>query len=377
MTTLFVADYGAVGDGEIDNSEALRRLRDDVRSGPDVQYAVHFEPGRHYVYEDNSWWMFGPRRVRLEFNGSAVECISPSLWTRSNGVVAAKSPLEYWPDDSTFSNQIAEVPSGIRFGSVDLGARVLELAEDPWPELAPGQPVLLGGLIQQTKEVDGVLMSAGWPPNFRVFEFNWVETVEGRLLGLALPTRHAYDNAWQDLDHGTVVPGLTNRYGKPRVWQCDPPGYSIIRHLHMRGARLLPNRERLARGDALAGFQPPSALHLVIEECHTADELAFAPTQSGLVEIRRCNIMRMEIDKILEQMVVDGCTFRKNVSSGGAGVRDLEFLRTLIAGSFWGKPLERLVFSPGCRVQEDLRIEKHLWLPVDFLVQAEYRGGNP
>ena len=65
--------------------------------------------------------------MRLELNGSALECTSPSAWTRSSGIVATKSPLENWPDDAAFSQQSAVVPPGIRFGSVDLGARALEL----------------------------------------------------------------------------------------------------------------------------------------------------------------------------------------------------------------------------------------------------------
>jgi len=121
MTTLHARDFGVIGDGQTDDSAGLKAIRDYIRIGDDQEWDVNFEHG-HYVFEDNTWWLFGNRCVALHFNNSKVECTSTHALPRSYGMIATQSPLDFW-GDGPFLQDEAVLPAGTMMYSALRGER--------------------------------------------------------------------------------------------------------------------------------------------------------------------------------------------------------------------------------------------------------------
>ena len=67
-----VADFGAVGDGETDNADALMAMRQYMADRWDQHFEVHFPHG-HYAYSKNLW-LSGVGSVTINGHGSRFEC---------------------------------------------------------------------------------------------------------------------------------------------------------------------------------------------------------------------------------------------------------------------------------------------------------------
>ena len=308
------SDFGLVGDSVTDNTMGLRRLRDHIRGLEDRPVVVDFEPG-HYLYTDNTWWKFGERSVTLRFNGARVENVSEHAWARSWGLLpASNNPHGFSPDDVPFSATETTVPAGTRFHSADASAQQIQLFT-PLP-LIPGEAVLLTGYIQQVREVDGVREGWGWPPNYRVYEYKTVESVDGNVVRFTERLRHAYDENWPDWEQ-TPLAGHTHLYGAARLFLTQGTGWRQLRSLRIQGAVFVANRNKTHTPLGFTGRK------FELIGCRTEGEVHTYMNHVEDFEARDCDFGRVEVDKINRRVRFDRCLHRGPLFSMGAGAEQL------------------------------------------------------
>lgn len=349
MTRLRVQDYSVIGDGETDSSAGLKAIRDHIRAGPDQEWHVDFEHG-HYGFVDNTWWLFGDRSVALHFNNSKIECISTHASARSYGMIARQSPFEFW-GDGPFVEQEAVLPTGTLMYSAAMGDREIDLytaLPDGPPQ--PGEVLLVGGLVQQIRETDDVLVGEGWPANLRFFGYHTVESVPAPdHIRLVEPLRYDYDQRWPDFPHRPLDPAIHGErlFGAPRVWKASLSGYAMTRSLRIESAHFLGNRNQ---PEIRTPCPFHGILHAVIEDCIFGPELAPSNAFNKRIEFRNCRFLARheddgtllaasyEIEKLIEHMSFDDrCEFMGNISSHGGGVLELD-QRGKIYGRWEGVP---------------------------------------
>jgi hypothetical protein len=325
------SDFGLVGDGVSDNAPGLRRLRDHIRGLGDRPIVVDFEPG-HYCYTDNTWWKLGERSVTLRLNGARVENVSQHAWTRSFGLLpTSNNPHEFSPDDVPFSATEATVPAGTRFHSADASAQEIDLFTSL--PLAPGEVVLLTGLIQQIREVDGVKQGWGWPPNCRFYEYKTVESVDGLNVRFTERLRHAYDESWPDWEQ-TPLTRHTNLYGAARLFLTHGTSWRQLRSLRVCGAVFVANRNKTPTALGFTGRK------IELIGCRTEGEVHTSMSHVEDFAARDCDFGRVELDKINRRVSFDRCLIRGTLSSMGAGVEQLILRDCDIMGDANGRGLD-------------------------------------
>jgi hypothetical protein len=349
--TLQAKDFGVVGDGATDDTPGLIALRDTIRSGADRVWRVEFEPG-HYCYSDNRWAMFGDRSVVLELNHSTVECFADALLPLGTGPLAWD--IEY-PTRKTSTN--GERPLGHLIETVGVGSREVRFKAAVASQLVPGDAVLVAGDIQQTREEsDGSVWNWGWPPNFRFFEYKTVAEVVDEFTARFLdPFRFGYDDGWEDFPANSPIGVM--RYGAPRLWRCRlDDGRHVNRALTIRNANFIGGRDRQAgTKTALAA----KGLHVTLENCSTSDDNAFWPTIAKRVDLIDCRLSRMEMDKIVESVRMDGGEIYGGMSSGGAGVLDARFKDVKFYGFVQVTPRRSWIFDQ-CHAYDGVMMSKGL-----------------
>lgn len=348
MTTLAAEDYGIIGDGQTDNTAGLIAIRDQVRVGTDRVWTVDFDPG-HYCYADNRWAMFGDRSVVLEFNNSTVECFADALLPLGAGPISWH--VEY-PVAKTTANVI--LPLGHLIETTKVGSKEVRLQAAVANQLRSGDAVLVAGDIQQTNQ-DGTA-GWGWPPNFRFFEYKTVaEVVDESTVRFIDPFRFSYFDGWKDLPH--TLNGQTRPYGAPRLWRCRlDDGRQVNRSLTIRNANFIGGRSRPAGTLTALGL---NGLHVTLENCSTSEANECWPTVAKRVDFINCRLSRMEMDKIVEHVSLNGCEVYGNLTSGGAGVLDARIKDTSIYGFVRATPRRSWVFDE-CRAYDGVMMSKGL-----------------
>jgi hypothetical protein len=143
------------------------------------------------------------------------------------------------------------------------------------------------------------------------------------------PFRFSYDAAWPDYLHSDTF------YGAPRLFRCRlDDGRRINRSLTIRNARFIKGRDQAAARSALG----LNGLHIRLESCTIADDVNCWPTVAKRVELVGCRVGSMELDKIVESVLLDGCEVYLGLSSGGAGVLDVRIKDTSLHGFVRGTP---------------------------------------
>lgn len=317
------SDFGLVGDGVSDNTTGLRRLRDHIRGLEDRPVVVEFEPG-HYLYTDNTWWKFGERSVTLRFNGARVENVSQHAWTRSFGLLpTSNNPHEFSPDDAPFEASKATVPAGTRFHSVDASAQEIDLFAPL--RLVPGEVVLLTGLVQQIREVDGAKEGWGWPPNCRFYEYKTVESVDGTVVRFTERLRNGYDENWPDWEQMPLT-GHTNRYGAARLFLTHGTGWRQLRSLRICDALFVANRNKTPTALSFTGRK------FELIGCRIEGDVHTSMSHVEDFEARDCEFGKVEVDKINRRVSFARCLLRGPLFSMGAGVEQLALLDCDIMG---------------------------------------------
>jgi hypothetical protein len=240
------------------------------------------------------------------------------------------TPTEHWADGS-FVQAEAVIPAGHRFHSADRNAPVIDLFEAA-PRLAPGEPVLLAGHVQQIQEGANGLEAWGWPPNFRVYEYVTVDSVDGATVALRGRLRHAYDETWPDWlqpQHAS-----TNLYGAPRLYRTRFPGYTLQRSLRIERAVFVANR---SKPYTPLGF---TGLHIHLEDCKVEGNVPLHMSHTEHFEAIGCEFGGCEMDKINRRVRFDRCLFRGALTGMGAGVEELMVRDCDIMGDAHGRGLD-------------------------------------
>lgn len=309
--SLNAKDFGVVGDGAWDNNGELVALRNHIRSGPDRQWIVEFEPG-HYCYSDERWAYFGNRSVLLDFHNSKVECFSRAFFPLSAG------PLT-WDADYGAPHTVVSI-AGDLIGSVQVGSDTAVLNAAVASNYQAGDRVLVAGYIQQFTgdRTEGW----GWPPNFRYFEWKELaEVVDASTLRFHDPFRFNYDASWRDFRHSFNG----QFYGAPRIWRCRlDDGRQVNRSLTIRNAHFIGGRDR-----APGIYTPisPRGWHIVLENCTGDEGTTCWPSVAKRIDYRDCRFGgdQVELDKIVESVRFECCDFLRRVASGGGAVLDVSF----------------------------------------------------
>jgi hypothetical protein len=244
-----------------------------------------------------------------------VENVSEHAWARSWGLLpTSNDPHGFSPDDVPFSVPETTLPAGARFHSVEASTQEIDLFT-PLP-LIPGEVVLLTGYVQQIREVGGVKEGWGWPPNYRVYEYQTVESVDGTNIRFTERLRNAYDENWPDWDQ-TPLAGHTNRYGAARLFQTRGTGWRQLRSLRVHGAVFVANRNKTFTPLGFTGRK------FELIGCSIEGEVQTYMNHVEEFEARDCDFGRVEVDKINRRVRFDRCRFRGTLFSMGAGVEHL------------------------------------------------------
>jgi hypothetical protein len=339
--SLNAGDFGVNGDGEQHNTLELMAIRDHIRNGPDRVWHVEFEPG-HYCWGDERWALFGNRTVILEFNHSTVESLSRPLLPLGAGPLSWGSEYPAAPAVNPIVGHLIETAA--------VGAAEARLEARAPGYYLPGDAVLVAGYIQQFS-ADGT-KGWGWPPNFRFFEWKTVaEMPDETTVRFVDPFRFGYDASWPDFDHGS------DPYGAPRLWRCRlDDGRHVNRSLTIRNANFIGGRNRPAGTRTALGL---NGLHVRLENCSTSEDNDCWPTVAKRVDFIDCRLSRMEMDKIVERVSLDGCEVYGDLTSGGAGVLDVRIEDTNVYGLVRATPRRSWVFDE-CHAYHGVMMSKGL-----------------
>jgi hypothetical protein len=169
------------------------------------------------------------------------------------------------------------------------------------------------------------------------------------------PFRHSYHDTWKDFPANT--PGQVTFYGAPRLWRCRlDDGRQVNRSLTIRNANFIGGRDRPAgTKTALAAH----GLQVTFANCSTSDDNACWPTVAKRVDLIDCRLSRMEMDKIVESVRMDGGEIYGGMSSGGAGVLDARFKDVKFYGFVQVTPRRSFVFDQ-CHAYDGVMMSKGL-----------------
>ena len=319
MTRLGAADFGIVGDGVTDSTEGFLSLHAQLLSDRERMWEIDFPPG-HYLTRA-SHWLTNVGRVTLIGYGASFQHL-----VANRGLFSPSEVFRHLVSDEPLpAQQVFEHHPGFPIKTVEAGSSILELLSGVTPaEVAVGAVALLAGYNQQTTNEDPP-RSAGWPPNHRFAEFVEVREVGAGFVQLLHPLRHSYDERWIDYDGDYNGPV---RFGAPRLFLANRPGFDIPRHIEMRGFRFL----RSIGATSVNGVGFPAALTLMLEDCviEESDPLGDSFVQiSDRVILRRCAFDGLEIDKNLRHVLLEDCDIgERGLRSDGAGCELLELRNT-------------------------------------------------
>ena len=351
MTSLAAADFGIVGDGVTDSTDGFLALHARLLSDRGRMWQVEFPPG-HYLTRA-SLWLANVGRVALFGYGASLQHL-----VANKGLFSPSEVFRHQVSREPFpAQQLFEHHPGFRTRTVEAGSSIVEFMSGVTPEhVKAGAVALIAGFNQQTTNEDPP-RSAGWPPNHRFAEFAEIAEVADGFVRLLHPLRHSYGEDWTDYDGDYFGPV---RFGAPRLFLANRPGYDVSRHIEIRGFRFL--RSIGATGVNGVGF--PCALTLVLEDCVIQES---DPSGASFVQIadrvilRRCKFDGLEVDKNLRHVLLDDCDIgERGLTSDGAGCEVLELRNTRLHGL--------------CRINPRTVIAENVTAQRNFQLNAAHGG---
>lgn len=281
-------DFGAIGDGETDNSAALIAMREWMRARPEALHRVVFPAGQ-FDYTNNRW-LFGVQRVHLIGQGTRLRNTSESSWDANARPFDLKTPFHT-------SGDVPRSPSdtfatGQLIHTVAAGASEVQLVDPAdMSVFEAGGRVLIHGYNQQ---------AGGFPPNMRYFDWRVIDQVDAanRILSLTTPLDWPYDERWHDW---TIdLSASTISFGAPRIVALERADYTHARLIIIEHFELLPNPTQ----GGLALQTPGDDVRYTGLGAWRID-----PTVSRSTLIERCRIdFTVECDKLCDEIVIDGTT---------------------------------------------------------------------
>lgn len=293
VVELRAVDFGVLGNGQVDESAALLRLRDRMRADRSKHYVVQFQPGT-YRYTNNRW-LFGVGSVTLRAHGATFVCTMASAGDQNTRPLNANSIFQdhgdrHWPDGMRYHTGylIRTTKPG------DRSVRLSALADAR--NIRPGARVLVHSFDQ---------MWEGFPPNLRYFEWNQVTAVNSSTgtISLASPIRYEHDETLRD---GVVNAAL--RIGKARIMLLDRPNYQLPERIEIEGATFPRNPTQSATD---SNGLIVAADTLVMRDCRH-NGLVW-PSENRVAIYERCVFDEIEVDKICDRVEFLNCTINHKI----------------------------------------------------------------
>lgn len=293
--TVYVKDFNIVPantaeENDIAFSDMRNILLNIQASQANTHFFLNFEPGR-YQYNNNRWLM-GFNRVDVNARGAEFQC----MHTGGVGFSWAFQVPTMFRDTIYETLEQTAAPLA-KFKSVAAGAMTVEL-ENPQDAalFAVGGRVYLYGFDQQ---------GYGYPPNARFFEVQRVAGLSGAIVTFENPLRFRYDDRWPDLpgDHG-IGPG--------RMMSLDRENYTYPEHVAIRGATIVSGPVVPDGSVVVLG-----ARNVLLEGFHNA---IIWPNESDKFVIRDSNLLKLEMDKLVDTVIIDNCKTSDRITQG-TGIR--------------------------------------------------------
>ena len=238
-----VKDFGAIGDGATDNTNALLNLQTYLIANPGL--TVLFPPGI-YQYK-NPYWLRGVQNTTILGYGATFQNILPgSSVPGGSDWVQDQSCL--WINDVPFIvhgktqliNEIS-IPGGsgfytygYLFNSASSGDSSFTLTNTgDQSNFNVGDTVLVAGYSQYQAVV-------GFPPNYRYWEVKVIQSIASGVITFTEALNNSYDASWRD-----VTNGIVGVYGKPRILSLNRNAtnnyYSYIKNMRIYGVTFIAN----------------------------------------------------------------------------------------------------------------------------------------
>ncbi len=227
-----VSTAGVRGDGATDNAFALQQLRDSlIARDRHAYWRLVFPPG-DYLYSNNRW-LYGLTRVRVSGQGATFQSTSTARYVNDFNAFPRQGMFSLQGDLDSAPRGPGERPelyiSGDRIATAEAGQQSITLT-DPADaaRYEAGDRILVHGYA---------LMSFGYTPNLREFEWRRVSAVQGQQLLLDQPLQRRYDARWPD--YGYMPAGQRGNFrseavafGKPRVLLLDDRPQVVGRYFY-------------------------------------------------------------------------------------------------------------------------------------------------
>jgi len=294
-----VADFGVVGDGATDNSEALMAMRAYMTQYNDVGFKVVFPAGGHYVYNKNIW-LNGVNDVIVDGLGSSFQCTESEAWGADASLFSRHIFDDAPPDEpiSFSGNGRITGCAQARFETAAKGEYTIKLlpavSGQPYlsaSDLAAGDKVFLWGYDQQLW---------GFPPNCRHYEWNEVASVDtaAGTVTLVNPLEDEYRDDWRDNDDWDDV-----WYGSARIFKLHRPNFKYPDRVELRNLTFLQN----PNSTSTQGFRFVCDT-LILQNVIFPDEMGLFFGQNQIAEVNNCTFARTDIDKLGGSLLFHQCT---------------------------------------------------------------------
>ena len=295
-TKINATQYGVLpSNSATENSTALIAMRDYMLSNNDKTYYIYFEPGT-YLY-DNNRWLWNVKSYIIDAYGCTFQNTLSNSWEQNGRPINTNDVFDD-RGDVLRSGASENYVVGNYFNSAVAGdLSVTTTTAGDSDNFAVGDRVLLYGYDTQF---------AGYPHNPRFFEYKEVLTSAAGVVTFTDMLEFDYDSTWPESNIGF---GLV---GKPLILNLDRTNYIQAKLAVMRGATFLPNSVNPAfREFHLVG-------DTVVLEDITAPNIP--PTTSKNVFLIRCKTSNtLEIDKVINTVVLDGCEVKNGDSDHSLG----------------------------------------------------------
>ncbi len=302
-----VEDFGAVGDGVTDTSDALMAMRQHMADRWDQHFEVCFPYG-HYVYDTNLW-VSGVGSITIDGNGSKFECLNTvhaantrPFWARPFFDEAdPAAPLSF---SKSTGGRITGCPQA-PFERAVAGSTVLTLKpailDQPYlavTDLAAGDRIFIWAFDNQF---------SGYPPNLRYFEWNEVASVDtgAGTVTLKFPLQFDYEENLRDAETWDDV-----WYGKARLFKLDrPSGQRYPRYIELKNIIIEPNRNVV---DPASGIRLP-AEHFILDNVKSPSGYLWLGF-NRIAEVKHCEFGHTDLDKLVGTAIITDTTFHEGVS---------------------------------------------------------------
>lgn len=338
--------FGAVGDGIADDSDALNAMRDQIISDQaaslSTTFTMYFPAGKSFMYTKNHW-TWGIRNLQLIGNGCTFQNTASFATLGSEAAYALhlnRSCFELQGPDDAMS--IATNSQISLIDNASSGASSVNLAT---PVEAANFPVGERVVVYSYEQ----LLSGGYPPDPRYVDYAKVTAANASTGVISIDTPLAHS-------HRSDCPEITGAIcGRARIMALDTFASTLWGDtLYMENMTFLDNPNAGRPGDGPGPDDPLFRSHqyVLVSGFQTAYlrnivGSSLVPSCISKATFDTCNFFGTTPDKFINDLLYTNCTLGPNAISESTGVDLLDFESGTISmttGSIMGYP-RQLTFN--------------------------------